>query len=75
MSDSIRASAIKTPALVYVRGLRSAEAQIWFEPQGDSDYWRNRILAAHPLPRWFCTLTLQALKEIFPAPTYLRACD
>jgi hypothetical protein len=81
MSESISARHIKTPALVYVRGLRGPTPQIWFEPCPDQEgYWRDRIVAAHPLQgavmrTLFETRNFKSLASLYPPPVYPLASD
>lgn len=65
----IRASEVQPPALVYLRGLKGVESQIWWQPAGDIDgYFKSRILAWHKLDGEEAGLPFASLKKIYPPP-------
>jgi hypothetical protein len=69
MTD-IHARAVVTPALVYLRGLKGPEPQIWWRPVPDHDgHFRHRILAWHRLDGETAGIPMAVLtKRIFPPP-------
>jgi hypothetical protein len=68
MSD-ILAREVVPPALVYLRGLRGAEPQKWWQPVADhAGYWQGRILAWHVLDGETAALPFHVLAKMFPPP-------
>ena len=56
--------------LVWVRGLRGPEAQKWGLNPSDRvhDYWKDKVLAVHPLGPEVYALELDELAARYPAP-------
>lgn len=69
----IDAASIVAPALVYVRTNGRVAAQVWREPMTDlGGHFRDRIVAAHPLPADQAGLAIRTLKQIYPPPAAIE---